>query len=79
MVDELTIAGLAPIIDRFRTMAIARASVLTGHVIASMIRALFGLVVVLVVALVLGFRPTAGPPRPGATRSPPSPGASASR
>ncbi len=49
------------IIDRFRTMAIARASVLTGHVIASVIQALFGLVVVLAVALALGFRPTAGP------------------
>ena len=49
------------IIDRFKTMAIARASVLTGHVIASVIQALFGLVVVLAVALALGFRPTAGP------------------
>ena len=43
----------AGIIDRFRTMAIARASVLTGHVIASVIQALFGLVVVLAVALAL--------------------------
>ena len=42
-------------------MAIARASVLTGHVIASVIQALFGLAVVLAVALALGFRPTAGP------------------
>jgi ABC-2 type transport system permease protein len=49
------------IIDRFRTMAIARASVLTGHVIASVIQALFGLVVVLAVALALGFRPAADP------------------
>lgn len=51
----------AGIIDRFRTMAIARASVLTGHVIASVIQALFGLGVVLAVALALGFRPTADP------------------
>jgi ABC-2 type transport system permease protein len=49
------------IIDRFRTMAIARASVLTGHVIASLIQALFGLIVVLAVALALGFRSPAGP------------------
>jgi ABC-2 type transport system permease protein len=49
------------IIDRFRTMAITRAAVLTGHVIASVIQALFGLLVVLAVALALGFRPTAGP------------------
>jgi ABC-2 type transport system permease protein len=51
----------AGIIDRFRTMSIARASVLTGHVIASVILALFGLAVVLAVALALGFRPTADP------------------
>ena len=51
----------AGIIDRFRTMAIARSSVLTGHVIASVIQALFGLAVVLAVALALGFRPSAGP------------------
>ena len=49
------------IIDRFRTMAIARASVLTGHVIASVIQALFGLAVVLAVAFALGFRSAAGP------------------
>jgi ABC-2 type transport system permease protein len=49
----------AGIIDRFRTMAIARASVLTGHVIASVIQALFGLAVVLAVAFALGFRPKA--------------------
>jgi ABC-2 type transport system permease protein len=49
----------AGIIDRFRTMAIARASVLTGHVIASVIQALFGLAVVLAVAFALGFRPQA--------------------
>jgi ABC-2 type transport system permease protein len=51
----------AGIIDRFRTMAIARASVLTGHVIASVIQALFGLAVVLAVAFALGFRPAASP------------------
>ena len=51
----------AGIIDRFRTMAITRSSVLTGHVIASVIQALFGLAVVLAVALALGFRPTADP------------------
>jgi ABC-2 type transport system permease protein len=49
------------IIDRFRTMAIARASVLTGHVVASVIQALFGLAVVIAVAIALGFRSAAGP------------------
>ena len=49
------------IIARFRTMAIARVSVLTGHVLGSMIKTAFGLVVVTGVALLIGFRPTAGP------------------
>jgi ABC-2 type transport system permease protein len=47
------------IIDRFRTMAIARASVLTGHVLASLIQTLVSIAVVLGVAVALGFRPTA--------------------
>jgi ABC-2 type transport system permease protein len=49
------------IIDRFRTMAIARASVLTGHVLASLIQAMAGIAVVLAVAIGLGFRPDASP------------------
>jgi ABC-2 type transport system permease protein len=49
------------IIDRFRTMAIARAAVLTGHVIGSLIQTLAGVAIVLGVALAVGFRPTAGP------------------
>jgi ABC-2 type transport system permease protein len=47
------------IIDRFRTMPIARACVLTGHVVASLIQTLISLAVVLGVAVALGFRPTA--------------------
>jgi ABC-2 type transport system permease protein len=49
------------IIDRFRTMAIARTSVLTGHVLGSLIQTLAGLAVVVAVSVGLGFRPTAGP------------------
>jgi ABC-2 type transport system permease protein len=49
------------IIDRFRTMAIARSAVLTGHVLASMIQTLASLGVVVGVAMALGFRPTANP------------------
>jgi ABC-2 type transport system permease protein len=49
------------IVDRFRTMAIARAAVLTGHVLASLIQTLAGIVIVLGVALALGFRPSADP------------------
>ncbi len=47
------------IIDRFRTMAISRASVLTGHVLASLIQTLVSILIVLGVAVALGFRPTA--------------------
>lgn len=49
------------IVARFRTMAIARVSVLTGHVVGSLIQALFAVAVVTGVALLLGFRPSAGP------------------
>jgi ABC-2 type transport system permease protein len=47
------------IIARFRTMSIARASVLTGHVVGAVIQTLIGLVFVVVVALLVGFRPDA--------------------
>lgn len=49
------------IIDRFRTMAISRASVLTGHVVGSMIQTLLSMLVVLIIALLMGFRPDANP------------------
>jgi ABC-2 type transport system permease protein len=48
------------IIARFRTMAIARVSVLTGHVLGSLIQTMLGIGLVLGVALLIGFRPTAG-------------------
>lgn len=47
------------IIARFRTMAISRAAVLTGHVIGSMMLTLGGIAVVIGVALLVGFRPDA--------------------
>lgn len=49
------------IIARFRTMAISRASVLVGHVVGSLIQTLISTAVVLGVALLIGFRPSAGP------------------
>jgi ABC-2 type transport system permease protein len=42
-------------------MAIARASVLTGHVLGSMIQAMLSVAVVIGAALLTGFRPAAGP------------------
>jgi ABC-2 type transport system permease protein len=47
------------IIDRFRTMPIFGGSVLVGHVVASVLRNLGSSVVVIGVALLLGFRPDA--------------------
>jgi ABC-2 type transport system permease protein len=49
------------IVARFRTMAITRASVLTGHVLGSIVQTFVALVIVLAVALALGLRPGAGP------------------
>jgi ABC-2 type transport system permease protein len=49
------------IMARFRTMAIARVSVLTGHVIGSVIQTMLSLALVIGVALLVGFRPSAGP------------------
>ena len=44
------------IIDRFRTMAISRGAVLTGHVIGSLLQTLVVLVIVLGVSVAIGFR-----------------------
>jgi ABC-2 type transport system permease protein len=49
------------IIERFRTMAITRTSVLTGQVLGAVIRTTISGVLVVAVALALGFRPTASP------------------
>jgi ABC-2 type transport system permease protein len=48
------------IIDRFRTMAIAKSSVLTGLVLAALAQTAVALVVVLGIAALLGYRPEAG-------------------
>jgi ABC-2 type transport system permease protein len=48
------------IINRFRTMAISRASLLTGHVVGSMIQTVISTALVIGVAVLLGFRPTGG-------------------
>jgi ABC-2 type transport system permease protein len=47
------------IIARFRTMSIARVSVLTGHVVGSLVQAMLSITVVIGVALLVGFRPAA--------------------
>ncbi|MEV4223414.1 ABC transporter permease [Nonomuraea sp. NPDC049725] len=47
------------IIARFKTMAIARVSVLTGHVLGAMVQTSIAMAVVLLAALLIGFRPAA--------------------
>jgi ABC-2 type transport system permease protein len=47
------------IVDRFRTMAIARVSVLTGHVVGSLVQTVLSIAFVLGVAVLIGFRPNA--------------------
>ncbi len=49
------------IVDRFRTMPIRAWAVLTGHVVSSLARNLVATAVVVLVSLLLGFRPDANP------------------
>jgi ABC-2 type transport system permease protein len=49
------------IVARFRTMPISRASVLTGHVLASTAQTVLAVAIVVGVAVAIGFRPTTGP------------------
>ncbi|MDT0214635.1 ABC transporter permease [Rothia sp. ARF10] len=49
------------IVERFRSMPIARSSVLWAHVLTSVVANLASLVVVLLVGLAMGFRSGAGP------------------
>jgi ABC-2 type transport system permease protein len=48
------------IIDRFRSLPIVSSAVLTGHVVASVARNVVAMVVVIGVALAVGWRPSAG-------------------
>jgi ABC-2 type transport system permease protein len=50
----------AGILERFRSMPIARASVLWAHVLTSLVANLISLALVTGVALLMGFRPSAG-------------------
>ncbi|HZA04925.1 MAG TPA: ABC transporter permease [Propionibacteriaceae bacterium] len=47
-------------IDRFRTMPVPAATVLVGHVVSSLLRNLVATGVVVLVAILVGFRPQAG-------------------
>lgn len=47
-------------VDRLRTIPVRASAVITGHVVASLARNLFATSVVLLVAVAIGFRPSAG-------------------
>ncbi|GGT08221.1 transport permease protein [Streptomyces kurssanovii] len=49
------------IVNRFRTMPISHASFLTGHVVGSVIQTMTSITLVIGVALLMGFRPSATP------------------
>ncbi|WP_223626888.1 ABC transporter permease [Microbacterium sp. EST19A] len=49
------------IIDRFRTMPLRAGAVLTGHVVASVLRNLIATAIVIGVGILVGFRPSATP------------------
>jgi ABC-2 type transport system permease protein len=48
------------LIARFRTMPVTRSAVLTGHAVSSFVQTFGSILLVLLVALLIGFRPTAG-------------------
>ncbi len=49
------------IVNRFRTMSISRSAVLVGHVVSHLLQTVAALVLVILVALLLGYRPSATP------------------
>lgn len=49
------------IVSRFRTMAISRSAVLAGHVASSVLQIAIGIVLVVGVGILIGFRPAADP------------------
>ena len=52
----------AGIVARFRTMAIARGSVLAGHIVGGIIQIFLAIALVLLVAVAIGYRPSGSPP-----------------
>jgi hypothetical protein len=58
--NEAQISGYNLAIFSIRTIAISRASLLTGHVLGTVIQTMLGLALSTGVALLIGFRPEAG-------------------
>ena len=57
---EVALDMTGGIIARFRTMDIAKVSVLSGHVLGAVLKTMFAVVVTMIVALLLGYRSDAG-------------------
>lgn len=57
---EVALDMTGGIIARFRTMDIAKVSVLAGHVLGAVLKTMFAVVVTMAVALLLGYRSDAG-------------------
>lgn len=51
---------LEGVVDRFRTLPMAKSAVIAGHVVADLARSLIGLAVAVAAGYVCGFRPAAG-------------------
>ncbi len=66
---EVALDMTGGIIARFRTMDIAKVSVLTGHVLGAVVKTLFAVVVTLAVAVLLGYRSERGARGTGWSRS----------
>jgi ABC-2 type transport system permease protein len=58
---EVALDMTGGIIARFRTMDIAKVSVLTGHVLGAVVKTVFAVVVTLAFAVLLGYRSDAAP------------------
>lgn len=61
MAVAISVDMTAGIINRFRTMAISRSSVLIGHVVGCVLQTLIAIALVIGLALLMGFRPNATP------------------
>ncbi|MFF8773390.1 ABC transporter permease [Kitasatospora sp. NPDC015120] len=49
------------IVNRFRTLPVSRSAFLAGHVLGSVVQTMLGLLIVVLAACAMGFRPDAGP------------------
>ncbi len=58
---EVALDMTGGIIARFRTMDIAKVSVLTGHVLGAVVKTMFAVVVTLAFAMLIGYRSEGGP------------------